>query len=366
MSKATIRVVMALLALTYVLSHFVAHAHAQSSLGIGTAEPSISPTGPLAHFFVWVNGYQQQFYRSMTTALKAMRDDGSQAWLLIGLSFAYGIFHAAGPGHGKVVISTYMVANDVAVRRGIMLSFVSSLLQALSAIIVIGAVFLVLRGTSISMTKATHWLEVASFALVAAYGAWLLWRKLRGAAGRLFARRPVLAMATAGGPSSPVMANLFESDGARQAGGSAWQARPHSFQPATETTGTSFDVCETCGQSHAADPALLDQEKFDLRAAWAAIVAVGIRPCSGALIVLTFALLNGLWFGGVVSVFAMALGTFITVALLATLAVTAKNAALAIAGSGSLGATVHTVIEIGGALFLLLMGLALLGASLSA
>ena len=71
--------------------------------------------------------------------VKAMRQDGSQLWLLVGLSFAYGIFHAAGPGHGKAVISSYMVANEVALRRGIMLSFVSAFLQALTAIVVMTA-----------------------------------------------------------------------------------------------------------------------------------------------------------------------------------------------------------------------------------
>jgi ABC-type nickel/cobalt efflux system permease component RcnA len=55
----------------------------------------------------WINAYQQEFYRSLTGALKAMREDGSKLWVLIGLSFAYGVFHAAGPGHGKAVIVLY-------------------------------------------------------------------------------------------------------------------------------------------------------------------------------------------------------------------------------------------------------------------
>ena len=76
-----------------------------------------------------------------------MREDGSKLWVLVGLSFAYGVFHAAGPGHGKAVISSYMLANEVALRRGIMLSFVSAFLQALTAILVMALVFLVLRGT---------------------------------------------------------------------------------------------------------------------------------------------------------------------------------------------------------------------------
>ena len=79
------------------------------------------------------------------------------------------------------------------------------------------------------------------------------------------------------------------------------------------------------------------------------MAAVGIRPCSGALIVLTFAFLNGLWFGGILSVLAMAVGTAITVSILATLAVTAKNWAVALAGDGRTGNAIHATIEIGGA-----------------
>src|SRR5690606_35367669 len=132
-------------------------------------------TGPFAHWMHWINVQQQQFYRSLTGALKVMRDDGSKLWLITGLSFAYGIFHAAGPGHGKAVISSYMLANEVALRRGVMLSFVSAFLQALTAIIVMGLAFFVLRGTAVSMTDATTFLEIASYAMIMLFGAWLLW-----------------------------------------------------------------------------------------------------------------------------------------------------------------------------------------------
>lgn len=111
---------------------------------------------------------------------------------------------------------------------------------------------------------------------------------------------------------------------------------------------------------------MLSGEQFDWRTAWSAVAAVGIRPCSGALIVLSFALLNGLWLAGILSVLGMALGTAITVSALATLAVTAKNWAVLMAGDGRLGNTIHTVIEIGGAAFVFLLGLLLLSASLSA
>ena len=111
---------------------------------------------------------------------------------------------------------------------------------------------------------------------------------------------------------------------------------------------------------------MLRGEHFDWKAAWAAVAAVGLRPCSGALIVLTFAFLNGLWLGGVMSVFAMALGTAITVSALAIMAVTAKNWAVVMAGDGRMGNRIHATIEIGGAAFVMILGLLLLTASLGA
>ena len=89
-------------------------AHAASPLGIGTAEPSYQPTGgPFAELLVWINTHQQAFYRSLTNALKAMREDPWSLVTLVGLSFAYGVFHAAGPGHGKAVISSLCVSIHV-------------------------------------------------------------------------------------------------------------------------------------------------------------------------------------------------------------------------------------------------------------
>lgn len=335
--KAFIRIVFALLALTYVLTHFIARAHAQSSLGIGTNDAITPTSGYFGVLMQWVNAHQQAFYRSLTGALKAMRDDGSKLWLLIGLSFTYGVFHAAGPGHGKAVISSYMLANEVALRRGVMLSFISAFVQSFVAIILMGAVFLALRGTSIRMTDAAWFLEIVSYAAIAAFGAWLLWQKLA----------PRLQNWTGSAPAHSLSA------------ASAFSCE--------QTFGTSADeVCVSCGRSHAADPALLSGDRFDWKTAWAAIAAVGLRPCSGALIVLTFAFLNGLWLGGILSVMAMALGTGITVAILATLAVTAKNWAVALSGDGRTGNAIHATIEIGGAAMVMLLGLTLLAASLSA
>jgi len=361
--KWTVRFLFAVIAFVYIVSHVIHPVHAQSSLGIGTNEATVPATGLFAEWLNWINVQQQAFYRSLTEALKAMREDGTHLWVLVGLSFLYGIFHAAGPGHGKAVISSYMLANEVALKRGVMLSFVSAFLQAVSAVVIIGLTFLVLRGTSVSMTDATWFLETASYALIAAFGAWLLWQK---AGHLLFRPARSLSAATAqanlhshGQGHSHAAHVRLRHDHALDHGHAHGHAHHHHAHGPDE-------VCETCGHSHAPDPAALAGDHFNWRTAWAAVAAVGIRPCSGALIVLTFAFLNGLWLGGVISVLAMALGTAITVSVLATIAVTAKNWAVAIAGSGRSGNFIHSAIEIGGAALVLVLGLLLLTASLAA
>ncbi|WP_246676387.1 nickel/cobalt transporter [Mesorhizobium sp. B1-1-5] len=357
-------------------------AHAQSSLGIGTND-GMAPTttGPFAHILMWINLRQQEFYHSLAAAMKAMRQDGSKLWLLIGLSFAYGIFHAAGPGHGKAVISSYMVANEVALKRGIMLSFVSAMLQGLTAVVVMMLAYFVLRGTAISMTDAAWFLEISSYVLVTLFGAWLLWRKLGPSILRLFGRTPAYSLSAAhaghshGGHADHSHAHAHSHSSHSHAHSHAAHAHAlhvhddhdHSHDHADHDHHDHGpgEVCDACGHSHAPDPAMLSGDRFDWRTAWSAVAAVGIRPCSGALIVLSFALLNGLWVGGLLSVLAMSIGTAITVSALATIAVLAKNWAVYFAGDGRLGNRIHSIVEIGGAAFIFLVGLLLLSASLS-
>ncbi|WP_176479048.1 nickel/cobalt transporter [Mesorhizobium sp. WSM3860] len=366
------------------MTHLPGVAHAQSSLGIGTNDGMApSTSGPFANILMWINLRQQEFYHSLAAAMKAMRQDGSKLWLLIGLSFAYGIFHAAGPGHGKAVISSYMVANEVALKRGIMLSFVSALLQGLTAVVVMMLAYFVLRGTTVSMTDAAWFLEISSYVLVTLFGAWLLWRKLGPSILRMLGRAPAYSLSAAhtghshahshSAHSHALHAHHDHDHGHSHAHSHDHGAHEHHHHDhaAHDHAGHhhhdrgSGEVCETCGHSHAPDPALLSGDRFDWRTAWSAVAAVGIRPCSGALIVLSFALLNGLWLGGLLSVLAMSIGTAITVSALATIAVTAKNWAVYFAGDGRIGNRIHSIVEIGGAAFIFLVGLLLLSASLT-
>ncbi|MBZ9893772.1 MULTISPECIES: nickel/cobalt transporter [unclassified Mesorhizobium] len=390
--RPSLRLAFGLLAISFAMVHFAGSAHAQSSLGIGVNDGMAPTTGPFAHILMWINLRQQEFYRALATAMKAMRQDNSKLWVLIGLSFAYGIFHAAGPGHGKAVISSYMVANEVALRRGILLSFVSALLQGLTAVAVMAVAYFVLRGTAVSMTDAAWFMEIMSFVFVTLFGAWLLWRKLGPSVLRLFGRGPAYSLSAAhaghshaGHSHAGHTGHTGHSHAAHSHSANALHGHEHHDHGddhshdhhdhgahdhhhdhgAHDHAHAAGEVCETCGHSHAPDPALLSGDRFDWRTAWTAVAAVGIRPCSGALIVLSFALLNGLWLGGLLSVLAMSIGTAITVSALATIAVTAKNWAVYFAGDGRMGNRIHSIVEIGGAAFVFLFGLLLLSASLT-
>lgn len=338
-------IVLLLALLAFVIFGLNDKSFSASPLGIGSSEPSFSTSfGPLQSILMTINQYQQQFYRALTAALKAMQDDPVKVLGLVGLSFAYGVFHAAGPGHGKAVISSYMIANETELKRGIAISLVSSLAQAVTAILLVGTAYLFLRGTSVSMRDATLYMERASFLLIAVFGLWLLYTKTRA-----------------------IFRGTGHSHGAHDH--HHGHDEHHDHAPHDHHHDHDHHVhgpdCG-CGHVHMPEPKDLGGKDFDWKGAGSAVLAIGMRPCSGALIVLTFALLNGLILGGIASVFAMAIGTSITVSTLAIIAVSAKGLAVRLAGPGSKRATrIGYGIEIGGALLVTLLGLTLFAASMT-
>src|SRR5262245_45237662 len=131
----------------------------------------------------WILAKQSEFYREMSSTIRAAKSDGSAVWTLLGIAFVYGIFHAAGPGHGKAVIASYLVANEETWRRGIVLSFASALLQAFVAVAIVGVAAVLLNATARQMCDAERVIEIASYALIALLGVRLIWVKGKGFIG---------------------------------------------------------------------------------------------------------------------------------------------------------------------------------------
>src|SRR5467141_3749375 len=138
-----------------------------------------APAVPVGGVLGWIFAKQAEFYRQFSGLIRAAKADGSAVWSLVGLSFLYGIFHAAGPGHGKAVISSYIVANDETWTRGVVLSFASALLQALVAVLVVGIAAVLLNATAATMKRAVDVIEIVSYALIILIGLRLLWVKGR-------------------------------------------------------------------------------------------------------------------------------------------------------------------------------------------
>jgi nickel/cobalt exporter len=310
----------------------------------GGPRPSAEPR--VGGIVGWLLTKQSEFYREISSTIRAAKSDGSAVWTLLAISFAYGIFHAAGPGHGKAVISSYLVANQETARRGIVLSFASALMQSLVAVVIVGICAWLLNATAKTMCGAERVIEIASYALIAAFGARLVWTKGGGFMGALQAQRPALAMAAA-----------HRGHGHEHHGHShAHAAHDHAHD--------GHDHAHVhdghCGHSHGPTPGEL-AGPGGWRRGFGAIFAVGVRPCSGAILVLVFALAQGMFWAGIAATFAMGIGTAITVAVIAVLAVSAKDLARRLsAGREGSGALVMRGVEFAAAGLVLLFGAGLL------
>jgi nickel/cobalt transporter (NicO) family protein len=272
------------------------------------ASGTVQPGAAWVRFIAWVIATQRELHQALATAMRAVQDQGAVAGLsLVTLGFLYGVFHAAGPGHGKVVITTYLATQKETLARGIGLAVTASMLQGVVAIAaVFGAVLAFEQTARQSQLLATRF-ETLSFGLVAALGAFLVWRHGR---------------------------NLLRP------------AHAHSHG--------------NCGHDHAPPPTK----------AWlASILSIGLRPCSGAILVLVLALALDLRLAGIAAVLAMSIGTAATVSAMATLAVLARDQATRLASnldtdSQRLARAADGIALLGG-LLLTAMGLALLQASLT-
>jgi nickel/cobalt exporter len=314
---------------------------ASAQFGHGIRPPAI---GGVAG---WVLARQATFYTMLAGMIRSAKVDGSALWGLMGISFLYGIFHAAGPGHGKAVISSYLFANDETWRRGVTLSFASAVMQSLTAIAIVGVAAILLGATAKFMGNTVKVIEIISYGLIALLGARLLWVKGYGFLGALNQLR-----------AKPASRTDLEACGY----GHCSHAHDHTYRHHIDEHGRGHDeahgfdcvvVHETnslsqnedshghhrhggeldvlpWGHAHGPEPAQLAGAGGWQRGL-SAVVAVGLRPCSGAIIVLVFALAQGLFLDGVASTLVMGLGTAITVGIIATLAVGAKTLAKSVA-----------------------------------
>jgi len=312
----------------------------------------------------WIIAKQNAFYQQFSALIRAGKQDGSAIWSLLGVSFLYGVFHAAGPGHGKAVISSYVVANDETWRRGVVLSFASALLQALVAVVFVGIAAVLLRTTAPTIKAAVDVIEIVSYGLIVAIGLRLLWVKGRAliATARALGR-PVASVGAAVTHPHPALAAHDHHGNVHAHDHHHYVGHEHARHDHGHHDHCGHDHAEEAsawGHAHAPEPLALGGPGGWKRGL-SAIVAVGMRPCSGAIIVLVFALAQGLFWAGVAATFLMGLGTAVTVAVIATIAVGARASAARFARARTgYGMLAMRGIEVAAALLITAFGVLLL------
>jgi ABC-type nickel/cobalt efflux system permease component RcnA len=307
--------------------------------------------GAFSGIFGWVLRTQQSLQRDLATGVKSLKGEHAMAgaFMLAAISFIYGVVHAVGPGHGKTIISSYVVANEETVRRGVIISFIAAGLQALTAIALVGVLAFALNASGMQINAWSNQLEMVSYAMIALVGAWLLTTQLVA----IFRRRQE--------------SQAFEAH-SEHAG---HDHHHHTHSDHDHHHHRDHDHHHH-GHSHAEGEAchhIVDARElagpFSWRKILAVVFSVGIRPCTGAILVLIFALTQGMFWAGVAATFAMAIGTAITVAALATLALDSRELALKLGGrSGAFANAVWTICALGGSALIMLFGATLFAASL--
>jgi nickel/cobalt transporter (NicO) family protein len=320
-------------------------AQATPPSAFGAPSSAQQSPGAFSGIFGWVLRTQQSMQRELATGVKSLKGDNAMAGavMLAALSFLYGVVHAVGPGHGKMVISSYVVANEQTVRRGVIISLIAAGLQALTAVALVGILAFALNASGLQINAWSNQLEMVSYALIALVGAWLLGTQFLAIFRRWQGSRAADAHASHAG-----------HDHAHGEHGHNHHHHGHAHHDHAEG--------EAC--RHIVDAREL-AGPYSWRKVLAVVFSVGIRPCTGAILVLIFALTQGVFWAGVAATFAMAIGTAITVAVLATLALGSRELALKLGGrSGAFADAVWTICTLGGSALILLFGATLFAASL--
>ncbi len=126
--------------------------------------------------------WQRDVNQQLSALLNAVATHPERAGgSLLLLSFMYGVLHALGPGHGKVVIATWLATHPSKLKSSIVLTLAAAaLLQGLVAIGLVVGVLTVLQLPAVQLHLSGFWLEKGSYALVGGLGILLCWRAIKG------------------------------------------------------------------------------------------------------------------------------------------------------------------------------------------
>jgi ABC-type nickel/cobalt efflux system permease component RcnA len=269
---------------------------------------------------IWQKGLHQQ----MTQLLQQVKTAPGQAGgLLMLFSLAYGVLHALGPGHGKVVITTFLATHPARLNITLRLTLLASLLQGSVAIVLVTLMLVVLQTSSRQLHLSSYWLEKGSYLLVIGLGIWIGVRALKTLLRQLRPRSPITIRALR----------------------AAHQHHAHCG----------------CGHAHLPDAQQV-AEAVSVKTQLLLVASMGLRPCSGAIMMLLFSRVIGVYLWGVLSAVVMALGTALTISAIGLLVQRARTLAQRLGDesrTASTAALAMPLLALIGSALLIAAGLAL-------
>jgi len=269
---------------------------------------------------IWQKGLHQQ----MTQLLQQVkRAPGQAGGLLVLFSLAYGVLHALGPGHGKVVITTFLATHPTRLNVTLRLTLLASLLQGSVAILLVTLMLVVLQTSSRQLHLSSYWLEKSSYLLVIGLGIGIGVRALKTLRRQLR-------------PRAPMQIRALHAD---------HQHHAHCG----------------CGHAHLPDARQV-AEAVSVKTQLLLVASMGLRPCSGAIMMLLFSRVIGVYLWGVLSAVVMALGTALTISAIGLLVQRARTLAQRLGGesrTASTAALAMPLLALIGSALLIAAGLAL-------
>lgn len=280
---------------------------------------------------------QRDVTERLAREVRAYKEQGAlaPALAILLISFLYGVFHALGPGHGKMVTTSYFAANRARVAQGLTLSAMIATVQALSAIVIVGALAVALELGQRRTVAAVTYVEAASSALILALGLWIAWGGIVGRGCR-----------HEHGPGAHAHGGAQGGAHGHDHGGAHGGAHGHAHGHAHERAPTA--------------------PVAGLRSMASAALAAGIRPCTGAILVLLFTLSQGIFEIGVISAFVMSLGVFLVIAAIGVGTILVRRTVARTANSNVATANLaHRAAGLAGGLVIVAFGALMLSADLA-
>ncbi|HEK3090259.1 TPA: nickel/cobalt transporter [Proteus mirabilis] len=257
----------------------------------------------IAYYWSELTYFNVQWQKVINSYLAELMQDISEnnwqvGFILIGVSFLYGLLHAVGPRHGKVIISTYIATHPTKLKQSAWLSVLASLLQGTVAIVIITVILIILNLSSSHLKIASHYIENSSYLLISLSGIIIFIQSIRRLLSDYKKRAFYIKQAT------PIIKR------------SRYLYKHKSNQTISQTS--------CCGHKHVVT-------SNELQGNWSAqllvLFAIGSRPCSGALLVLLFSYALNIYLWGIAAVIAMAIGTALTITAIALTVYYMRNVA---------------------------------------